>query len=297
MTEGIFTLKDDRKLSYAVYGPAGGTPVLYFHGTPSSRKEILLLNAYNVDVDKLLAESNIRLIAPDRGALTTYHPHRTFLSFAEDAMELLRHFGVEQCPVLCWSGGGPYALAAAYRFPAAVTGVYILCGITKTFDKAVLRQMSLNKWYFLTGRYLPFFLQAGLNFMRRRQTTSLPHQQLTGLPTVDYRLLQQHSKEVAGLTMKEATRKGTKAAVHEAALYFSEYGFAISDIQQPIHFWWGTHDMNVVELHAGEVEQNAQHPVMHYREGEGHLSLYIHCFGEALQSIALDEAKRISSGR
>lgn len=74
MTEAIFTLKDDRKLSYAIYGPDNGKPVLYFHGTPSSRREILLLKAYDIDFDAALFSSGIKLIAVDRHALTTFYP-------------------------------------------------------------------------------------------------------------------------------------------------------------------------------------------------------------------------------
>lgn len=149
MTEAIFTLNDGRKLSYAVYGPENGNPVLYFHGTPSSRREPLLLQAYGIDIHALLHHAGIRLIAPDRHALTTFSRHRTFQSFADDALTLLQHFDIQQCPVLCWSGGGTYALAIADKHPQVVKGVYILCGFTRQFDKGVMEHMGLNKWYFL----------------------------------------------------------------------------------------------------------------------------------------------------
>jgi pimeloyl-ACP methyl ester carboxylesterase len=212
-------------------------------------------------------------------------------------MQLLQHLGIAQCAVLCWSGGGPYALAAASFFPNRVMGVYILCGITRPFDKQVLKQMGLNKWYFLTARYAPFLLHLSLAAVRQKKSLQLPKQWLTGLPYVDYRLLQKAFREIVGLTLKEAIRKGTKTAVYEAALYFSDFGFSINAIQQPIHYWWGTLDMSVVELHALEVAQKAPHPVMHYREGEGHLSLYVRCFGEALQAIAQATATHTSSDR
>jgi pimeloyl-ACP methyl ester carboxylesterase len=297
MTEAIFTLEDGRKISYAVYGPPSGDPVLYFHGTPSSRREILLLQAYGINVHDLLDQYGIRIIAPDRGSQSTFHPQRTFLSFAGDAEQLLRHLGINQCPVLCWSGGGPYALAMAHRFPSIVSGVYILCGITKPFDKAVRQQMGLNKWYFLTARYAPFLLGAALGYVRRRKTEHLPPQQFSGLPYVDYMLLQQNLKSAAKLTLKEATRRGTKTMVHEAASYFRPYGFRVNDISQPIHYWWGSLDMNVVELHAKEVEETAKKAVMHYREGEGHLSLYLKAFEEALQAIARQTTTHISFDR
>lgn len=297
MTEAIFTLKDDRKLSYAVYGPEDGMPVVYFHGTPSSRREILLLKTYDVDFDAALFTAGIKVIAVDRHALTTFYPQRNFLSFADDTMQLLRHLHIKKCAALCWSGGGPYALAVAHRYPEVVEGVYILCGFTKRFDDEVMQQMGSNKWYFRSARYIPTILEAGLNIVRRRKIRSLPQRGITGLPFQDYSLLQKGIKQLAGLTLKEATRKGGRSAVHEAASYYKDFGFSISEIEQPIHYWWGTRDMSVVEAHAREVERYAQRPIMHYRDDEGHLSLYIKSFNEAINTISLSHAKHIVADR
>lgn len=125
-----------------------------------------------------------------------------------------------------------------------------------------------------------------MNIVRHRNITSLPSQKMSGLRWEDYRLLQKGLQKVSGVTLKEATRRGARSAVHEAISYFSKTGYALEKIHQPIHYWWGTADMAVVELHAKEVEQNAPNAVMHYREGEGHLSLYIKSFAEALQVIS-----------
>ncbi|HEY0750967.1 MAG TPA: hypothetical protein VGD26_07420, partial [Chitinophagaceae bacterium] len=66
MKEQQIRLSDGRSLSFNEYGPSTGKPVLYFHGTPSSRLEPLLLNVYGKDLNKLLDTTNIRLIAVDR---------------------------------------------------------------------------------------------------------------------------------------------------------------------------------------------------------------------------------------
>src|SRR5919112_641474 len=112
MTDQTFLLPDERTLGYAIYGPEDGKPVLYFHGTPSSRLEPLLLYEYDVDLERLLAGAGLRLIAVDRPGkgLSSFDKNASFLSFADDVQHLCVHLGVTQCPVLCWSGGGPYAL-------------------------------------------------------------------------------------------------------------------------------------------------------------------------------------------
>lgn len=297
MTEAVFTLKDDRKLSYAVYGPENGKPVLYFHGTPSSRREILLLKAYHINFDAILFKAGIKLIAVDRHSLSTFSPQRSFLSFADDAVQLLHHFNIQTCPVLCWSGGGPYALAMAYRYPKIVEGIYILCGFTKPLDAEVMGQMGRNKWYFRWARFAPLLLQAGLNITRRQKINSLPPQQLTGLSYRDYTLLQKGITHVAAYTLKEATRKGARSAVHEAASYFNDFGFDIRKIERPIYYWWGTKDMSVAEAHAREIERKAQRPIMHYRQDEGHLSLYLNAFEEVINTIAYSHATQKAADR
>jgi hypothetical protein len=43
-----------------------------------------------------------------------------------------------------------------------------------------------------------------------------------------------------------------------------------------------------VQLHADAIEQQVPNAIMHYREGEGHLSLYIKAFEEILQTIKIE---------
>ncbi|RYY95141.1 MAG: alpha/beta hydrolase, partial [Chitinophagaceae bacterium] len=103
MNAQIHTLSDGRALCYALYGPVDGRPVLYFHGTPSSRLEPLLLNHFGGDLEGLLSVAGVRLIAVDRPGmgLSSYNPRNSFLATARDVSELcaVRHTG--PLPVLC----------------------------------------------------------------------------------------------------------------------------------------------------------------------------------------------------
>lgn len=290
MHNGIFDLKDGRKLGFALYGPETGQPVLYFHGTPSSRLEPQLLNAYNVNLEDLLLRSGIRLIAIDRPGmgLSSLHPTGDFLSFAEDVKQVADHLSVSACPVLCWSGGGPYALAMAFRFSQLITSVFILCGFSRHFDKEVFGQMGFNQWYFRLAKRAPWFLKGVMNLVRKKEIRRFLPQKFTGLAYVDYALLKDISRLnlVAQTTLKEACRDGAAGAVSEARLYYRDFGFSLSAIRQPVHYWWGTLDMSVNRVHAEAVEQQVAGAVMHYRENEGHLSMYIKGFQEAMQLIS-----------
>ncbi len=80
------SLPDGRKLGYTTIGT--GKPVIYFHGTASSRLEVLLLGQ--------LAESGLRLIGVDRPGygLSTYTPRRGLTDFNGD-LTCLADFAAE----------------------------------------------------------------------------------------------------------------------------------------------------------------------------------------------------------
>ena len=54
-------LRDGRALAYAEYGDAAGQPIIYCHGTPSSRVEgDLIVNSH------LATDLGLRFVVPDR---------------------------------------------------------------------------------------------------------------------------------------------------------------------------------------------------------------------------------------
>jgi pimeloyl-ACP methyl ester carboxylesterase len=281
------TLPDQRKLGFALYGPASGAPLLYFHGSPSSRLEPLLLQEFGHDLDALLLSAHVRLIAVDRPGmgLSTFNPDGSFLSFADDVAILAHQLFLDQCPVLSWSGGGPYALAVAHRCPDLITKVGIIAGISHYFDAPVFRQMGINKWYFRMAKFSPWLLQRTLGVLCTKKLNRPIPAKLTGFPLVDYELIRdvKHLNALADLTYKEACRNGTTGAVYEARLYCREFGFSLADIHQPVHYWWGNLDSSVSIIHAETVEKEISSAIMHYRNGEGHLSMFQKGFPEALQ--------------
>jgi pimeloyl-ACP methyl ester carboxylesterase len=295
MTEHTMVLPDGRTLGYSVYGAAEDKPLLYFHGTPSSRLELKLLNQYGVDIEQQILDAGLKIIAVDRPGmgLSSFNAKGTFLSFAFDVSVLLQSLGISNCPVLCWSGGGPYALAIAWQYPSLINGIYIICGFSRSLGKQVFREMNAAKLYFRSAKCTPLLLEGSLNLVRDVNPSHPLPKWITGLPQVDYRLIKSptHLETLINLTLKEACREGAKGALHEARLYFKDFGFALSDIMQTVHYWWGTKDNTVVHAHAKEIEERIKNKVMHYKKDEGHLSLYIYFFHEVLQTIAAKETE------
>jgi pimeloyl-ACP methyl ester carboxylesterase len=166
MKDNVFQLPDKRKLGYAFYGSDDGEPVFYFHGTPSSRLEPLLINAYDKNIDELLQQFHLRLIAVDRPGmgLSDFNPAGDFYSFARDVYNLAVYLKVSTAKVLCWSGGGPFALALTFSFGQLIKSVYIIAGFAQSFvDKNILKYMHANKYYFMAAKKFPWLLQAFMN--------------------------------------------------------------------------------------------------------------------------------------
>ena len=292
MTSHTITLKDGRALGYALYGPEGGKPVLYFHGTPSSRLELMFQEHHGMGLEDMLHTLNLKLIATDRPGmgLSTFNPKGNYLSFADDVYQLAVQLGISRCAVLCWSGGGPYALAVACQYPSLVRGVAMIAGFSRRLNEVSMKGMNANvQQYFRATRNMPLLVRTSLSVLSKQKINTTVSQKFTGLPYVDYQYMEklEDLRALADLTLKEACRKSTRGVVYEGALYFKELGFPLQGIPQPVHYWWGTKDENVPEPHAREVERYIPNAVMHYREGEGHLSIWLHSMKEVLQQISL----------
>jgi pimeloyl-ACP methyl ester carboxylesterase len=291
VNQHFLALTDGRKLCYALYGPANGKPVFYFHGTPSSRLEPLLLNAYNKNLEQLLQQYHIYLIAVDRPGigLSTDNPHNSFQSFARDVGQLAAHLHITQASVSGWSGAGPFALALAFHYPQLIQGVYLITTFTRSFgEPGVFKIMHANKYYLGAARYAPWLLQKVMKIVSKKPADKPLPKWLSGLPKVDNDCMKapEVMKHFSIVTTCEACINGSKGAVQEAALYFNKTGYDIAQLQQPIHYWWGTADNVVPVVHPKAIEDKAPNATMHYKKGEGHLSIYIHCFEEVLQTIA-----------
>jgi len=125
----VISLPDGRQLGYFIVGK--GKPVVYFHGTASSRLEILLLK-------KLAYAAQLQIIGIDRPGygLSTFTPRKSLRDFNGDVNFLADHLGIERFGILGWSGGGAFALAYLALFPERVTIAVVVGTPALPFDVA-----------------------------------------------------------------------------------------------------------------------------------------------------------------
>ena len=127
MSSQTFLLSDGRRLGYAVEGE--GKPVIYFHGTASSRLEIRLLK-------QLACQNRFMLIGVDRPGygLSTFTDRVRLRDFAADVNALADHLGLDRFAVLSWSGGGPFALTYITKNLGRVTHAVAVGSPALPFD-------------------------------------------------------------------------------------------------------------------------------------------------------------------
>jgi pimeloyl-ACP methyl ester carboxylesterase len=115
--ENILRLKDGKKLCYAEYGNPRGIPVFLFHGNPGARISWGLYPGSPY-------LKNIRIIAPDRPGYgkTDFKPN-ALSQWPADILELSDHLSIRKFHLFAPSGGGPYALACAWKMPERLFSV------------------------------------------------------------------------------------------------------------------------------------------------------------------------------
>jgi pimeloyl-ACP methyl ester carboxylesterase len=126
ITENFLELPDGRRICYAEYGDPNGQPIFVFHGGSNSR---LLWKV--IPGSPFLP--NVRLIAPDRpgfGQTDFVEGVTTLENWPNDVAALADSLGITKFAIFGPSGGGPYALACAWKIPERLTsfGIYASVG-------------------------------------------------------------------------------------------------------------------------------------------------------------------------
>jgi pimeloyl-ACP methyl ester carboxylesterase len=106
----------DRVVSYCLYGPADGSPVIACGGSPGSRWR-------RPEVVRSAVAAGVRLLTFDRPGYpgSTRQPGRRIADVVTDVAALADAQGWDRVAVFGWSGGGPYALACAALLADRVT--------------------------------------------------------------------------------------------------------------------------------------------------------------------------------
>jgi pimeloyl-ACP methyl ester carboxylesterase len=271
--EGIVILRDGRHLGYAEYGPPEGRPVLWFHGTPGARRQI-------PPVARAAADNrNVRLICVERpgvGASTRYL-HRAVVNYADDIEDFTTRLGIDWFGVVALSGGGPYALACAYRLREKVAAAAVLGGVAPTVGPDAADGGVVH----LTATFQPLLsafrepLGWGLwGFVRALKPLASPvfdfYMRMS--PEGDQRVFAR--PEMKSMFIDDLVSGGTRhfsAFVYDLVLFGRPWGFSVRDVAVPVRFWHGDADHIVPLAHGEHLARLVPGSTLTVRSGESHL--------------------------
>lgn len=261
------TLPDGRTLAYAEYGDQGGSPVLFFHGTPGSRVAASVAR-------EAMASRGVRLVAPDRPGFgrSDPDPGRTFADWADDVAALTDALGIEEFGVVGVSSGGPYALACTAHVPNRVTRCAVVSGFAPpgvTDDdlprfERTLRSLT-RRWVHL-GRPLVWLL-------RRKIREADSFTDVVGDPK-DGDLSDPRFGETGRILLsnyREAVRQGSLPVADDYRTLAQPWDFELLDVGAPTQVYHGSDD-ETIPLAAGEhVASHIPGAELVVYDGEGHL--------------------------
>jgi pimeloyl-ACP methyl ester carboxylesterase len=285
----VLQLETGRKIGYAEYGVKGGHPVFYFHGYPGSRLEAgLMKNQYE--------RHQIHLVSVDRPGmgLSEYQPRRTILDHPDDVKKLAAHLGLDRYGVLGVSGGGPYALACAYKIPSEQL---VGCAVVSGSGPYYLTQEGLGKgerYMLYIAKNVPLafefllWLQLGRNVKRETWWDKNYTGMTAGALAQDERILNDPKvKENIKAKTVEAFRQGSKGLVHDFVLYSKDWGFELSEIsaETMISLFHGELDKNVPPSIARIVSEQIPSCEPNFYSDEAHFSVFMNRFDDIIRSV------------
>lgn len=286
MGDARITLRDGRRLGYAVYGDPHGQPVFYFHGFPGSRLEAGLAGA-------TAAKLGVRLVAADRPGfgLSQFKPGRTIPQWSDDIEQLADALGFARFAALGVSGGGPYLLACARGLAHRLTAAGIFCGLGPLDQHgATAGMIPLNRLSLALAKRLPFSAKVVarlVSFVVRSAPNRALEHFARGLPAPDREvLLDSECRDLFIRTYLEALRQGVRGPARELVLFARPWGFALEEVSRPIHFWHGELDTIVPPALARAQQRGLRECRIRFFASEAHFSVVMHHMGEMLSVLA-----------
>lgn len=271
--EGALRLRGGRRLGYAEYGPASGRPLLWFHGTPGARRQIA------PQARALAHERGVRIVCVERPGIgeSTPHVYGALVDFAADIEQLCDALGIERFGVAGLSGGGPYALACAHELPARVVAVAVLGGVAPAVGPDAVEGgangliRTLAPWLHRARQPVGGLLRG---LVRLLEPLADPAVGLFArqMPPGDQRVFEDAAVR---LMFQEdiilGSRRSMQALCLDVVLFGRHWGFALADIEVPVHLWYGDADIIVPLHHGAHLAERIPGAQLRIRPGEGHL--------------------------
>lgn len=279
-------LPDGTVVGYAEAGDPAGPPVLYLHGSPSSRLEIGLPG-----IRETVEDLGLRVLAPDRPGIGLSMYRRYSIA---DYPRLVRSFadavGLGRFAVIGVSGGGKYAFACAWALPDRVTRAAVVSS-TCSFDLPGARatwDAEDRRLYRIADRapwLVRLFLAKVARDLRRDPDALFSSVERRVGPADKEVLALPGFRDALDRDMAEAFRQGGRGPAHDRTLEARPWGVPLGRIRVPIEIWHGEDDRVVSPEQSRILARTLPLVTEHLVSGEGHFSLFARHAEEVMQSL------------
>lgn len=287
LTENSIQLSDGRLLCYAEYGSPHGHPVMFFHGTPSSRMEAGIMG------DEVFCQYGLRIIALDRPGMggSSFQPRRSYTDWPKDVVALADHLGIEMFSVMGNSGGCPYAAVCAAKIPERLLSAVVACGAWRMDWPEAFQNLPLvNRLFWTMAKRVPFLFGPVISMMssssKEPSEQDLEKMKRRISPADFEALMRPEIRDRFRQMSKESMRQGTRGVAWDARLIVTEWDFQLSEIRMPFHIFHGDQDTSVpiaVARKAASLLSDARLVVF---EGEGHASTPLNQFEHIARALS-----------
>jgi len=269
-------LREGRRIAFAEYGDPDGIPVIFCHGWPASRLQAGLLHSAACDL-------GARIIAPDRPGVgwSPAQPGRTLTDWPKLLGEMADRLGLGEFRVLGVSGGGPYALAAAWGLPERVQVASVVCSAPPLAEREDTHHLNpVYRWLLRTQRRRPKVLRWLFHAVRPLARVHPPlwvrPWMLRKLPAAEAETLADREIfETCFRNYRESWRGGADGLYGDGAIFAQPWGFPLHEIRVHVRLWHGVQDRNFACELAREMAAQLPNCEPRFVENEAHYSLAI----------------------
>lgn len=265
-------LKCGRRLGFAEYGDLSGVPVLFFHGTPSSR----LLHP-DEETTRSLGARLIILERPGFG-LSDYQPGRRLLDWPDDVVEFADQLALDRFAVVGVSGGGPYLAACTYRVPERLTAAAMVSsGGPPEMPGSTAGMPAIRRAGAAIGRTAPCLLRPLMWLLQHpgRSPERFFQRYTAHNPEPDRALLSQPQfRGMLQSSYAESARQGIRGFAWEVRIFTRPWGFRLKEIAMTVDLWHGDRDTSTPLSIARYMADALPNCRAHFLAGEGHFLLF-----------------------
>jgi pimeloyl-ACP methyl ester carboxylesterase len=279
-----------RAIGIYEYGDPQGRPVFALHGTPAC-------GAGFDWTDAPARERGLRVIAPDRPGIGRSDPI-TMQSVADYGPELgllADALGFDRFSVIGYSGGGPYALAAAHRLAARIDAVEIVAGAGEIGAWATMKELARSDrqltWLSLHTPAVARVVLRLADIGARTAPRIALRSAATEMSASDRQVLQELGTPRDALALfTQALAGSSDGVVTDYALLARPWHIPLGEIASAVHCWHGTADTLVPLAHTEALVERLPRAELTTWPGAGHLGFITHV-AEVLDHIATTPAR------